>query len=104
MLNDRRVSGKREFFRIDPQTARQVIEAAAGTKLGRRFWPARPSHYRDPRWKRRRGRGGDSLPAYMAVTGVAMIAVLVFLRPPLPTWLPPTILGSLTTVEQLRSP
>ena len=34
LLDDRRVSDKREFFRCDVKTARQVIEAAAGTKLG----------------------------------------------------------------------
>ena len=37
MLDDRRVSGKREFFRCDVPTACQVIQAAAGPKLGRKL-------------------------------------------------------------------
>lgn len=40
MLDDRRVSGKREFFRCDVATARLVIEAAAGSELGRHYQKA----------------------------------------------------------------
>ena len=45
MLDDKRVNGRRESFRVDVKTARQVIEAAAGSMLGRPWQtpPARPA-------------------------------------------------------------
>ena len=105
MLDDRRVSGKREFFRCDVQTARQVIEAAAGMKLGRRYLPPPPMARRRPGKGRGRHRGGgDSLPALMALSGVVLVAVLALFRPPLPEWLPGAVLEAFAAVEGARRP
>ena len=103
MLGDRRVSGRREFFRCDVGTARQVIEAAAAAKLGRRY-RLPPMLYRRPWRGRGRARGGDRLPALLALSGVALVAVLALFRPPLPAWLPQPVLNSFTAVEGLRGP
>ena len=105
MLDDRRVSGKREFFRIDVTAAQQVIEAAAGmdgVRLGRKWKPS-PRAARRP-WKGRKPyrRGGDSLPALMALSGVGLVAVLAFFHPPLPSWLPAPVLNAFATVERLH--
>lgn len=95
MLDDRRVSGKREFFRCDVKTARQVIEAAAGKKLGRRYRsPPRPV-------RRRRRRGGDLTGALLLGSAVAAVVVLVFFKPPL-GWLPASLAEPLGTLERLR--
>ena len=85
MLDDKRVSGKREFFRVDVGTARQVIEAAAGSALGRRFRP-RPAVFKGA-GKRRRKRGRDLTGFGLAASVVALVAVLVLFKPGLPHWL-----------------
>jgi hypothetical protein len=95
MLDDRRVSGKREFFRCDVKTARQVIEAAAGDKLGRRYRAAI-----QPVRRRRRRRGGDLTGAVLLGSAVAAILVLVFLKPPL-GWLPASLSGPFGALERL---
>lgn len=101
MLDDRRVSGKREFFRVNVNTARQVIEAASGARLGRRYRaPPRKPSYR-PRWKGR-GRGEDSFPVLLAVTGILTVAAFAFLRPPVPAWLPTDLQHSLVAIERLH--
>ncbi len=61
MLDDKRVSGKREFFRVDVATARQVIEAAAGSALGRRYKPRPAALKRSGKRRRKRGRDLDRL-------------------------------------------
>lgn len=95
MLDDRRVSGKREFFRCDVKTARQVIEAAAGKKLGRRYYaPPRPR-------RRRRRRGGDLSGALLLGSAVAVVLVLVFLKPPL-SWLPASIAVPFGALERVH--
>ena len=98
MLDDRRVSGKREFFRCDVATARQVIEAAAGAKLGRvyRAGPARPSARR-----KGRRRSGNMTGFGLAMSVLSMAAVLVLFKPPLPGWLPGPVLNGLWTIERL---
>lgn len=96
MLDDRRVSGKREFFCCDVTTARQVIEAAAVGKLGRRY---RAPMRRRPRYGRRRGR--DLTGALLLGSAVAMIAFLVLVKPPL-GWLPGPLQQSFASVEALR--
>jgi hypothetical protein len=101
MLDDRRVSGKREFFRCDVKTARQVIEAAAGSKLGRRYLRPPPAPYRRA-GKGRGRRGDDNLPAVLALAGVALVAVLTLFRPPLPGWLPAPVLQGFTAIERLH--
>jgi hypothetical protein len=104
MLDDRRVSGKREFFCCDVKTARQVIEATAGSKLGRRYLrppPASPGRAGKGRGRRKR-KGGDSLPALLALSGVGLVAVLALFRPPLPSWLPAPMLQAFTAVERLH--
>ena len=101
MLDDRRVSGKREFFRVDAKTARQVIEAAAGAKLGRRYRAPPRKPLQRSRWKGR-GRSSDRLPALMAITGAAVIATIAVLKPPVPGWLPHPLQQSLLTIERLH--
>jgi len=103
LLDDRRVSGKREFFRCDVTTARQVIEAAVGAKLGRQYRPPRLTRAVRSRRKGRGGhRGGDRLPALLALSGVALVAVLALFRPPLPGWLPAPVLQGFAAVERLH--
>lgn len=107
MLDDRRVQGKvaagarkeAEFFRVDVATARQVIEAGAGSMLGRpyRARPARPPMRR----KGRRRRGKDLTGFGLAVSGLAFVALLVLLKPPLPGWLPGPVWDALASVERL---
>jgi hypothetical protein len=98
MLDDRRVNGRRESFRCDVATARRVIEAAAGAKLGRAYKPA-PVRRRS----RRKGRGGrrdtQHLATLMALSGVVLVAILALFHPPLPDWLPRPVLHSFLTVE-----
>ena len=103
MLDDRRVNGKREAFRCDVNTARQVIEAAAGMQLGRQWKPLPNRHRRAGRGRGRR-RGGDSLPALMALSGVVLVALLVIFRPPLPAWLPGPVLEAFAAVEGAGRP
>ena len=102
LLDDRRVSGKREFFRCDVKTARQVIGAAAGVKLGRRYLPPPPAPRRWSGKGRGRYRGGDSLPALLALSGVVLVAVLALFRPPLPGWLPGPVLQAFAAVEGMH--
>jgi hypothetical protein len=98
MLDDRRINGKRESFRCDVATARQVIETAVGGKLGRAYKPA-PVRRRS----RRKGRGGrrdtHHLATLMTLSGVALVAILALFRPPLPDWLPDPVLSSFLVVE-----
>ena len=102
MLDDRRVSGKREFFRVDVNTARQVIEAAAGAKLGRRFHP--PSFSRSGRGRGRRKRGGDLTGFGLVVSAGAVIALLIAFQPALPGWLPRPLLRTFIALEGLHGP
>ncbi|WP_244832487.1 GIY-YIG nuclease family protein [Caballeronia sp. TF1N1] len=102
MMSDRRVSNRREFFRADVATARQVIEAAAGSMLRRPYRP-RLTRTQSGRRKRKRHRGGDSLPVLFALAGAALIVVLAVFKPPLPGWLPASVLNAFVTVEQAAS-
>lgn len=103
MLDDRRVSG-REFFRCDVKTARQVIEAAAGGKIGQRYRQPRLQQQRvrhrarRPRWRR----GGDSLPTALVLAGIAVIVLVAVFRPPLPSWLPHSVVESFGAIERLH--
>lgn len=97
MLHDRRVSGRREAFRCDVATARQVIEAAAGGYLGR---PYRPKPCKRSR-TRRRGRGGDAV-ALSMLAGVIVLLVLLFLKPPV-GWLPDPLRTVAGMIEQVGS-
>ena len=100
MLDDRRVSGKREFFRVDPQTARQVIEAAAGTKLRRRFWSRPPvrNNRRGGRYRREK----DLTGFWLGLSAFAVIALLAVFQPALPGWLPRPLLRAFVEVERLQ--
>ena len=99
MLDDRRVSGKREFFRCDVATARQVIEAGAGDKLGRSY---RPSSTRSPQRRRGRRRRKTDLTGFLlAASALAVLGFLVLVKPPL-GWLPASIAAPFATVENLR--
>lgn len=84
MLSGKRVSGRREFFRCEAKTARQAIEAAAGSKLGRRF-RSQPRRRRPPAKRRHRGR---TEPTLLFLISAGLLAVLAISKPPIPTWLP----------------
>lgn len=110
MLDDRRVNGKRESFRVDVATARQVIEAAAGSMLGRQ-WRAAPSRAAPAPKTARRGRGRGRRRRASNLTGfwvglsvLAVVLLLVVLRPALPGWLPGPVVGALGAVERLHGP
>jgi hypothetical protein len=96
MLGDKRVRKRRELFRVDHVTARQVVEAVAASLPSSRspisrllsVIPTRPRsagarYYRTPRrsgsW--RYGRHRVSLSVRLAVGVVAIGALLVLLRP-----------------------
>lgn len=85
MLLDKRVSDRREFFRCDVATARQVIEAAAGSMLGRSL-PVGKGR-RSPRRRRKRLWRGDGS-ALMILAGVALLLALLLFKPQLPGWVP----------------
>ena len=85
MLHDKRVTDRREFFRCDVATARQVIEAAAGAALGRVYRPARDQRRRKGR--RRRLRRGDAA-VLLFLGAVVLVLALLLLKPALPDWLP----------------
>src|SRR5437762_2651063 len=91
MLDNRRVSAGREFFRCDVKMARQVIEAAAGAKLGRRFRAHGKSGAAGR--KRRHGRRQErAVPAFLMLAGLCLVAVIVALKPALPAWVPGPVL------------
>lgn len=85
MLHDKRVSDRREFFRCDVATARQVIEAAAGARLGHPMNDIKGDKARHRR--RRKLRRGDAK-ALLLLAAVALMLALLLFRPVLPTWLP----------------
>lgn len=106
MLDDRRVSKSRESFRVDVKTARQVIEAAAGSRLGRQ-WRAAPSRVAPaPRTGQRRGRRrGNGLTGFwLGLSVLAVMVLLAVLRPALPGWLPGPVYRALDAVERLHGP
>ncbi len=100
MLDDKRVNGKRESFRVDVATARQVIEAAAGSVLGRR-WLTPPQLRTGGRRKGRRKRGGDLTGFGLLASCVAVLAVLAVFKPTLPDWLPRPVYQGFMMVERL---
>lgn len=84
MLADKRVSDRREFFRCDVTTARQVIEAAAGVSLGRPY-SAKHGHKKG-RGRRRRLRRGD-VPALLLLAGVGLLLASLLLGVDVAGWL-----------------
>lgn len=102
MLDDRRVNGKRESFRVDVKTARQVIEAAAGSMLGRRWRPAPAPRTGLRRGRRKRGRGLTGF--WLGLSVLATMLLLAGLRPALPGWLPGPVSRALDAVERLHGP
>lgn len=84
MLADRRAHYRREFFRVDAGTARQVIEAAAGARLGKHY-RMRRARSRAPRWQSGQGRGRrhSSTEAALFVIATAAVLALSFWRPQL---------------------
>lgn len=85
MLHDKRVSKRREFFRCEVATARQVIEAAAGGSLGRPYSSRKGCKTR--RGSRRRLRRGD-VTALLLLAFVAALLAVLLLSPSLPHWWP----------------
>lgn len=108
MLKDRRVHQGREFFRCDPATAQQVIEAAAGGQLGREYRPPRARPFwrrRQDRYKRRGGvyhprwrRPPDYTPAVLALGALVILAVFIF-KPFPPAWVPEWFARALFKIE-----
>ena len=106
MLDDKRVNGKRESFRVDVGTARQVIEAAAGSMLGRR-WRAAPAGPARKTGRRRGGRKrgrGDLTGFWVSLSVLAVVALLAVFRPALPHWLPGPVHDALGAIERLHGP
>ena len=113
LLDNRRVSGNREFFRCDVATARQVIEAAAGALLRpwwvsawRGLWVPSPPPRRaygtksyGPGWQRRRGSSDGLL-----VLGLVVVLALpvVLLKPALPSWLPASVVRVAVLLERMH--
>jgi hypothetical protein len=102
MLDDRRVNEKRESFRVDVATARQVIEAGAGSMLGRSYRAGPVPLRRNGRRKGRGRRRSRDLTGFgLAVSGVVMVAALALFKPTLPGWLPGPVLNAFQAVERL---
>lgn len=95
MLDDRRVSGRREFFRCDLTTARQVVEAAAGAQLGRAYRPPRAQ----PRKRSRKRRRSDRA-AMLGLVLLALLVLLMVFKPPVPGWLPSPVYQVVRVIER----
>lgn len=105
MLDDRRVNGKRESFRVDIATARQVIEAAAGSMLGRPWQATAPTRAGRRKGKGRHGRrkrGGDLTGFGLLVAVLAIMALLAIFWPALPSWLPGPVSDAIAAAERLH--
>lgn len=100
MLDDKRVNGKRESFQVDVAKAREVIEAAAGSMLGRR-WLA-PLAPKTGHRRGRRKRGRDLTGFWLGLSALVVMAALAVLRPALPGWLPGPVYRVLDAVERLH--
>ena len=86
MMADRRENHGREFFRCDPATARQVIEAAAAGQLGRKYRARKPVHRRGgyrSRWRR----PPDYTPLLLAA-GALVVAGVWWVKSAPPAWCP----------------
>jgi len=99
MLSDRRLP-RSELFTCTPRQARAVVKAAA--RAHRRPWLGwlMPSSRRGSgrRWNRyRRDDSGAAL--VLAVMAVAVL--LAWLKPPVPSWLPPSSARALVWLEGL---
>ena len=79
--------------------ARQVIEAAAGAKLGRRYRPALVRRLQPGR--RRQRRRGNLEALLLSGSAVALQLALFLFKPALPAWLPAPVAQGFATVEQL---
>lgn len=101
MLDDKRINGKRESFRVDVATARQVIEAAAGSMLGRQ-WRAAPAPKTGRDGRGRGRRGGNLTGFWLGLSVFAVMVLLAVLRPALPGWLPGPVYRALNAVERLH--
>jgi len=108
MLGDRRVRKRRELFRVDAATARQVVEAVASSlpSSGRLVPAARRSASHAERRPRRggswrRGRHPVSLPTRVVAGVVAIGALLVLVKPAVPVWMPAPLAVALVEVENL---
>jgi hypothetical protein len=117
MLADKRVNKSRDSFRVDVKTACQVIEAAAGGKLGDRWRPSRKgwlrrltgwlrcrrrsARYGKGRGGRGRRRRGDLTGFMLLASAVALIIVLILVKPTLPDWLPQRVWQAFSHVEAL---
>ncbi len=93
MLADRRVSGRREFFRCTAKAARQVIETAAGAKLEP---PCRPKRTRRERAAAR------NEPSLLFLIGTSLLVLLMILKPPVPAWLAVPLAQMAAVVRDLR--
>jgi hypothetical protein len=84
MLGDKRVRKRRELFRVDAATARQVVEAVAiSLPLSRSPFASVPQYYRAPRRSgfRHYNRRPASIRVRMLAALVTIAALLVLLGP-----------------------
>ena len=99
MLSDCRVP-RSELFRCTPRQARAVVKAAA--RAHRRPWLGwlMPSSRRrlGRRWNRYRR---DDSGAVLVLAVMAVAVLLAWLKPPVPSWLPPSSARVLVWLERL---
>ena len=99
MLSDRRVP-RSELFRCSPRQARAVVKAVARAQARPWLGWLSPRPRRSPGRQWRRYRRDDSGAALvLAVLAVAML--LAWIKPPVPSWLPPSSARALVWLERL---
>ena len=102
MLANKRIRKRREFFRVDVETARSTIIAASGSLVNarrERVW-SRPAYrpIQGPRYARSRFRLTARWMPWVHLATVALVAVAYF-RPPIPRGVPWLIAEGLKLVE-----
>ena len=99
MLSDCRVP-RSELFRCTPRQAAAVVKAAARAHARPRLGWLTQSHRRNPRRPWRRYRSDDS-EAALVLAVLAVAVLLAWIKPPLPSWLPPSSARALVWLERL---
>ena len=99
MLSDCRVP-RSELFRCSPRQARAVVKAAA--RAHRRPWlgwlSPSPRRSLGRRWNRYRR---DDSGAALVLALLAVAVLLAWIKPPVPSWLPPSSARALLWLERL---
>jgi hypothetical protein len=97
MMKDRRENEGREFFRCDPATARQVIEAAASGQLGRKYRVRKPVQRKGG--YRSRWRQPPDYTPLLLTAGALVVAVVWWVKPAPPAWCPDWLAFPVLKVE-----